>query len=153
VKILWGSYSWLQPAFSRLSRAVGAPRRSRLKGSCGPEGPPHKKVQVRWWGGLLIALWCLSVPAFAADQAQADHGRAVYQKWCTPCHGTGPGKAGTEAAAAHGIKPAVLEERTNLSPKVIESVVRNGISFMPRFRKTEISNADLDAIVAYLVHK
>ena len=95
----------------------------------------------------------LPLAAFTADQPQADRGREVYQKWCTPCHGTGLGKAGTEAAAAHGIKPAVLEQRTNLSAKMIETTVRNGVSFMPRFRKTEISNADLAAITAYLVHK
>ncbi len=147
--ILWGSHSWLQPAFSRLSGAVAPPRRSRLKGGCGQNCPPHKR---RLPIGTLLVV-SLAVSASAADQTQADRGRAVYQKWCTPCHGTGPGKAGTEAAAAHGIKPAVLEERTNLTPKLIESVVRNGISFMPRFRKTEISNTDLEAITAYLVRK
>ena len=85
--------------------------------------------------------------------SQADRGREVYQKWCTPCHGTGLGKPGTSAAAAHGVKPAVLEQRTDLTPKMIETAVRKGVYFMPRFRKTEISNADLAAIVAYLVHK
>ena len=51
------------------------------------------------------------------------------------------------------MSPAVLEQRTNLTPKMIETAVRNGLNFMPRFRKTEISNADLVAITAYLVHK
>ena len=95
----------------------------------------------------------LLLPIAASAQSQADHGREVYQKWCTPCHGTGLGKPATAAAAAHGAKPAVLEQRTDLTPKLIETAVRNGINFMPRFRKTEISNADLAAIVAYLVHK
>jgi hypothetical protein len=36
---------------------------------------------------------------------------------------------------------------------MIETAVRHGVYFMPRFRKTEISNADLAAIVAYLAHK
>jgi len=100
---------------------------------------------------------CLAIavllPITAPTQSEAGRGREVYQKWCTPCHGTGLGKPGTSAAAAHGIKPAVLEQRTDLTRKVIESAVRNGINFMPRFRKTEISNADLAAIEAYLVHK
>jgi len=61
--------------------------------------------------------------------------------------------SGTTAAAAHGIKPAVLEERQDLSPKLIETAVRKGANFMPRFRKTEITNADLAAIVSYLAHK
>jgi (+)-pinoresinol hydroxylase len=91
--------------------------------------------------------------AFAADLSQSEHGREVYQKWCTPCHGTGLGKPGTSAAAAHGAKPAVLEQRGDLTSKMIETAVRNGVSFMPRFRKTEISNADLAAIAAYLVRK
>lgn len=95
----------------------------------------------------------LLLPIAAAAQADAARGREIYRKWCTPCHGTGLGKPGTAAAAAHGIQPAVLEQRTDLTPKLIETAVRNGLSFMPRFRKTEISNADLAAIVAYLVHK
>jgi len=95
----------------------------------------------------------LLLPVAATAQSEAERGRAIYQKWCTPCHGTGLGKPGTAAAAAHGAKPAVLEQRTDLNPKVIETAVRNGINFMPRFRKTEISNADLAAVVAYLAHK
>lgn len=92
-------------------------------------------------------------PAFAADQSLAERGREVYQKECAPCHGTGLGKPGTSAAAARGLNPAVLEQRTDLTPKTIETAVRNGQSFMPRFRKTEISDADLAAIVRYLAHK
>ena len=102
---------------------------------------------------ILLAVLSTVGAAFAADEAQAGRGREVYQKWCTSCHGTGLGKPATSAAAAHGIQPAVLEQRTNLTPKIIQTAVRNGINFMPRFRKTEISNADLDAIVAYLVRQ
>jgi (+)-pinoresinol hydroxylase len=91
--------------------------------------------------------------AFSADEPQADRGREVYQRWCAPCHGDGLGKPGTSAAAAHGVRPALLEQRTDLTAKTIETAVRNGLRFMPRFRKTEISNADLAAITAYLVRK
>jgi len=44
----------------------------------------------------------------------------------------------------------VLEERTDLTAPVIKTFVRHGVLFMPTFRKTEISDADLDAIAAYL---
>ena len=101
---------------------------------------------------LMALLWPASGRAFAAE-SQAERGREVYQKWCTPCHGTGLGKPGTSAAAAHGVKPAVLEQRTDLTPPMIATAVRTGVYFMPRFRKTEISNADLAAIIAYLAHK
>ena len=102
---------------------------------------------------LMAVLLSIACAASAADETPAEQGRAIYQKWCTPCHGTGLGKPGTSAAAAHGLNPAVLEQRTDLTPKMIETAVRNGLNFMPRFRKTEISNADLAAITAYLVHK
>jgi len=95
----------------------------------------------------------LLIPIAAPAQSQAARGREVYQKWCAPCHGTGLGKPGTAAAAAHGAKPAVLEQRTDLTSKMIETAVRHGTNFMPRFRKTEIPNADLAAIVAYLARK
>ena len=101
----------------------------------------------------LLAASLLTIAVGASAQTPVDHGRELYQKWCTPCHGTGLGKPGTATATAHGIKPAVLEERQNLNPKVIETAVRKGANFMPRFRKTEITDADLAAIVAYLVHK
>ena len=96
----------------------------------------------------------LAATAFAADPA-AELGRQAYEKWCTPCHGTGPGKPGTAEMAAQykGSKPAVLEERTDLTIVLIKTTVRNGIYSMPRFRKTEISDAELNGIAAYLTRK
>jgi mono/diheme cytochrome c family protein len=44
----------------------------------------------------------------------------------------------------------VLEERTDLVPDVTKSFVRTGVSIMPPFRKTEISEEDLAALAAYL---
>jgi len=49
-----------------------------------------------------------------------------------------------------GSKPAVLAERTDLTAAGIRSVVRKGMYIMPRFRKTEVSDAELDTIVAFL---
>jgi mono/diheme cytochrome c family protein len=102
--------------------------------------------------GLLVALGLiLTGPAFAApDQAQIEKGNKVYDKWCFPCHGTGIGKPGTASLEARGQKPAVLEERTDLTVPAIKTFVRHGVLFMPMFRKTEVSDADLDAIAAYL---
>jgi cytochrome c5 len=82
-------------------------------------------------------------------------GRLVYEKWCTPCHGSGEGKPGTIAAAAlyKGSKPAVLTERTDLTPAAIKTAVRSGVFVMPRFRKTEVTDAELEAIVTYLTRK
>jgi len=47
----------------------------------------------------------------------------------------------------------VLTERRDLTPAVIKTAVRTGVYVMPRFRKTEVTDAELEAIVAYLTHK
>jgi mono/diheme cytochrome c family protein len=49
-----------------------------------------------------------------------------------------------------GAKPALLTERKDLPPPVTKTFGRKGVSVMPFFRKTEISDADLDALAAYL---
>ena len=102
--------------------------------------------------GLLVALSLVlasatfASPSASPDQEQIERGHKVYDKWCFPCHGTGAGKPGTDSLAARGQKPAVLEERTDLSAATIKQFVRHGVLFMPVFRKTEISDAELNAI-------
>jgi mono/diheme cytochrome c family protein len=79
-------------------------------------------------------------------------GYAQYQNYCSMCHGEGVGKHGTLALQAKykGAMAALLDKRTDLTQPLIKTYVRNGLSIMPIFRKTEISDADLDAIAAYL---
>jgi mono/diheme cytochrome c family protein len=90
-----------------------------------------------------------------ADRAQLDRGKAVYDTWCGACHDPGPRHPGTQALDAlyKGKNPGALEERTDLVPKLTETFVRRGVSVMPPFRKTEISDADLAALAAYLAPK
>ncbi len=81
-----------------------------------------------------------------------ERGEAVYQYWCETCHGPETLKPGTAALAIkyRGELPAALTERADLVPEFVELMVREGVSMMPFFRPTEISDADLDAITAYL---
>ncbi|MGY0799022.1 c-type cytochrome [Lysobacter sp. A286] len=90
----------------------------------------------------------------AVDEAQLQQGKQLYQHWCSACHARGPGHPGTQALEARygGAMPAALEDRTNLSPEVVAIFVRNGISVMPFFRKTEINDGELAALGAYLSH-
>lgn len=83
---------------------------------------------------------------------QLKKGQEVYQYWCWNCHGNGAGKPGTDALRAKykDARPADLEQRTDLAPAVTKTFVRKGVSIMPMFRKTEISDAELDALAAYL---
>lgn len=87
----------------------------------------------------------------ATSQGQP-RGYVQYQNYCSMCHGEGVGKPGTLALQAKykGAMPALLDKRTDLTQPLIKTYVRNGLSIMPIFRKTEISDADLDAIAAYL---
>lgn len=110
-----------------------------------------------------LALLAAALAAFSsAARAQDDDGSAVdrdgetgreiYEYWCLPCHGEGPGHPGTAALEAlYGdAKPAVLTEREDLVPALTRQFVRNGVSVMPFFRRTEISEEELDALAAYL---
>jgi mono/diheme cytochrome c family protein len=97
----------------------------------------------------MTALFGMSV---AAQERAADRGQEVFAYWCAPCHSAGPRNPGTIALEVRyqGSKPAALEERTDLVPELTKTFVRNGLSIMPPFRKTEISDADLEALAAYL---
>jgi mono/diheme cytochrome c family protein len=119
-------------------------------------------------GGRFVAafVWILvAQPMVAQDTARTSawtvsttpangepRGYAQYQNYCSVCHGEGVGKPGTLALQAKykGAEPALLDKRTDLTPQLVKTFVRNGVSIMPFFRKTEISDADLDAIAAYL---
>ena len=94
----------------------------------------------------------VSSTAFAQNDAAMQKGNDAYQYWCATCHGAGPGHPGTTALAAKykGARPGLLEDRTDLSPQGIQFAVRRGISIMPFFRKTELTDADLEAVIAYL---
>lgn len=86
-------------------------------------------------------------------QATGDElGEAVYDKWCSICHSPGPYPgtiALTERYEGTDI-PGVLVERTNLQPAFVKLIVRKGVANMPDFRKTEITDAELDALADYL---
>jgi (+)-pinoresinol hydroxylase len=99
---------------------------------------------------FFIALAAQAIKANDADNAASQKGKQVYEYWCATCHG--PNLAGTVALQTkyNGAKPALLIERTDLLPAVTKAFVRKGVTIMPFFRKTEISDSDLDALAAYL---
>jgi (+)-pinoresinol hydroxylase len=89
----------------------------------------------------------LPVPAARPERSA---GGKVFDKWCRDCHTAGgPGSRALQRRY-QGALPAVLEQRNNLSPEYVKLVVRRGMSFMPTFRKTEISDADLALVADYL---
>lgn len=108
---------------------------------------------------LLAGAAVLALAASAtATEAPVATGRAVFQRVCAPCHAKGPGLDGSPmlpGAAAlatrhQGAVSPFLEERADLSAEVIRLFVRQGSGTMPMFRKTEISDAQIAAVAAYL---
>jgi mono/diheme cytochrome c family protein len=96
--------------------------------------------------------------ASAADGALAADGKQLFDRHCASCHGRGIGnpgnarKPGTDALLAKygGKLPPLLEERTDLTPALVAFYVRRGISLMAPYRKTEIDDAELAALGAWL---
>jgi len=105
---------------------------------------------------LVLAAAC-ATPAVAQTDT-IERGKQVFAHWCAPCHGAGRGDdgapmlPGTHALTLkyRGQKPGLLEERTDLPAELIKAFVRTGVASMPPFRKTEVSDEDLEAIAAYL---
>jgi mono/diheme cytochrome c family protein len=110
---------------------------------------------MNWSAAAALALAGLTLGGFApADERFDPHaaGRAVYTKWCAPCHDPGVIHPGTNALTVkyRGVKPGVLLEWKDLPPEAVKHLVRHGMSVMPQFRKTEISDADLEALAKFL---
>ena len=102
---------------------------------------------------ICTLLFCSFASPFSSAQDGAfAEGVRVYDKWCAPCHDPGIEHPGTLALGAkyEGVKSGEILEWTDLRPDITTSFVRTGISVMPFFRKTEISDAELEALAAYL---
>jgi mono/diheme cytochrome c family protein len=100
---------------------------------------------------VVLFLACGPVFAQHGPDKQAA-GRAVYTQWCAPCHDPGVTHPGTHALTVkyQGVKSGVLLEWKDLTPDTVKYLVRHGISVMPQFRKTEISDPELDALAQFL---
>jgi mono/diheme cytochrome c family protein len=113
---------------------------------------------VKHLNALAIVVLGIAGPALAAtpQAAPSADGHAVFQKWCAPCHDAGPYHGGTAGLAVkyRGTNEnPVLEQRTDLTPEFVKATVRTGVNAMPPFRRTEVSNAELDALAKFLSQK
>ena len=101
----------------------------------------------------MLPIGPVTIERAQAQDSQHARGEAVFDHWCAPCHDPGPGHPGTQGLEIkyRGTDvPAPLEERTDLTPPLVATFVRQGVLSMAPFRKTEITDAELDALAAYL---
>jgi len=108
---------------------------------------------MRCAAALLACVVLMSTRVVAAEPTaltpQQTRGGQVYNGLCVFCHA--PGLWGTTTLAKRMDKQhAVLDGRTDLASATIRVAVRVGIGSMPPLRKTEVSDSDLDAVIAYL---
>jgi mono/diheme cytochrome c family protein len=101
--------------------------------------------------GIMVALGLASL-ASSASAAEVPSGESVYKRWCVHCHSAGRGNPGTESLQVKykGTLPAVLLDRTDLTPEFVKLAVRQGVLSMPPFRKTEITDAELAVMATWL---
>jgi len=104
---------------------------------------------------LTLGACGLSIAGIARAAETPATGQAVYEHWCAPCHAPGPGHPGTQSLQLKykGALPPVLLERTDLTPATVSTFVRQGVLLMAPFRKTEITDAQLAALSAYVASK
>lgn len=97
-------------------------------------------------------------PNLQHESELVTQGRLAFERNCAACHAKGPSEGrvpllpGTFALSLKYRDdkiPAALEDRTDLTPEYIETVVRHGIFSMPPLGKTDVSDQELIAIGAY----
>jgi len=106
--------------------------------------------------GSLIVLGTSAVSA--QDTSAVQRGNLKFQLTCAPCHGAGPGSDGRPVLPGtaalqlkyQGSLPALLEARTDLTMEALKTYVRRGSWSMPPFRPTELTDAEIRDIAAYL---
>ena len=81
-------------------------------------------------------------------------GEALFSNRCGSCHLAGG--MGTnlltkqQMMAGQPPEKGLLTNRTDLTADYVKTVVRQGKVAMPRLSRTEVTDAELDAIAAYL---
>jgi len=106
-----------------------------------------------------VAVVAGSSAASAQERSAVERGRATFEYSCAPCYGAGRGDdgramlPGTDALRIKylgTVVPAVLEQRRNLTAAALKVFVRRGTWSMPPFRPTEVTDAAIEDIAAYL---
>jgi mono/diheme cytochrome c family protein len=98
---------------------------------------------------ITLLLTIASLTIAAPDTATP--GKVLFDKKCAECHAPGFGHPGTQRLEwSRGARYSVLEQRKDLTPGYIKTVVRHGLAEMPPFRPSELPDSELQQIANYL---
>lgn len=100
----------------------------------------------------LIMLGCIATSAMATEEAltaEQQQGKALYEATCNYCHNA-RGFATERLRIRLPEDRSILAERTDLDPTYIRTIVRNGLASMPAYTPTDLNEAQIKSIAAYL---
>jgi len=105
--------------------------------------------------GLILLASSLGVataePAPDGIDARPRSGEKSWRLFCEGCHKPGLEGPGTRVLADRlGWDKAPLKGRQDLDPAYVKTVVRRGLIEMAPLRPTDITDEELDALIAYL---
>lgn len=100
-----------------------------------------------------LFLILVSATSFAAEEgsldAQQQRGKQLFDATCVYCHN--PRGFATERLRTRLSEDrVVLSERIDLDPAFIRTIVRNGLASMPAYTPTDLSEAQIADVAAYL---
>jgi mono/diheme cytochrome c family protein len=100
---------------------------------------------------LLVSLASAVTIAGAAEPltTQQQQGKALYEATCNYCHNA-RGFATERLRTRLPEDRAILVDRSDLDPTYIRTIVRNGLASMPAYTPTDLDEAQIKAIAAYL---
>jgi mono/diheme cytochrome c family protein len=96
--------------------------------------------------GLVVTWIALAMPATGAEMT----GKEVFEHYCAACHGSSDGPGTMQLARTRGKDQALLVERKNLTTDYVEYVVRHGLKAMPPFVPSDLTDARLQVLAAFL---
>ncbi len=95
---------------------------------------------------VLSALLSRAMPAAGAEMT----GKEVFDHYCSYCHASADGPGTMQLRRTRGADKALLTERSDLTPEYIMFIVRHGLKSMPAFVPSDLTDAKLKAVAAFL---
>jgi mono/diheme cytochrome c family protein len=100
----------------------------------------------------LIAIAAIASVATAAEPSltpEQQQGKSLYEATCNYCHNA-RGFATERLRTRLPEDRSILVDRTDLDSNYIRTIVRNGLASMPAYTPTDLNEAQIKSIAAYL---